>query len=356
MCAKIDPLSDVFKKGSIMKQKQDRIERANKARKNHSTYFACLDGNDVISGKVSDHHPVIHDGVFFWNMMMQCNTRAGGPSFNNGFGLIESDKNYTARLIKVAQVIAEAVYRDPSIEVITLCEGPIKPKHVKVLFDALMKFPVMSRFIKEDMFYKPEASGQNWGLLMLADTRYTVSNVRFDFIENCPKLTNRFQLWKLEQTNKEKFIALAHFPFAGDEHKTEKKSLSAHGQDYCRLINTLMETHSNDILILCADFNFNPYLISQWPDRALDKISHNNSILLTLEGDAHKHVKTVTVDGVLLSLKEKQKYYSSLPQLGLFGKLKSEYRFFQSQVKHIFKDLVQKEHDQQFGLVPYPAL
>ena len=62
-----------------------------------------------------------------------------------------------------------------------------------------------------------------------------------------------------------------------------------------------MESYSNDSLILCADFNFNPYVISQWQDRALDKIFHHNSILLMLDGASHKHVKTVTVDGVLLS-------------------------------------------------------
>src|SRR3990167_2568003 len=131
--------SDVINEGAIMKQKQERIVQVNKTALSHSTGFACLDGNDVISGKVSDHHPVIHDGVLFWNIMMQCNTRGGGPSFNNGFGLIESDKEYIARLVMVAQVIAEAVYRDPSIEVISLCEGSIKPEHVEVLFHGLMK-------------------------------------------------------------------------------------------------------------------------------------------------------------------------------------------------------------------------
>lgn len=95
--------------------------------------------------------------------MMQCNTRGGGSSFNNGFGLVESDADYIARLVKVADVIAEAVYRDPSIEVISLCEGPIKPEHVEVLFHALMKFPWLARFMMEDMFHKPASRGQHWG-------------------------------------------------------------------------------------------------------------------------------------------------------------------------------------------------
>lgn len=338
-----------------MKQKLDRTVHVDNTASRHSAGFACLGGNDVVTTKVSDHHPVMHDGVFFWNIMMQCNTRGGGPNFNNGFGLIENDKEYIARLLMVAQVIAEAVYRDPSIKVISLCEGPIKPEHVKVLFHALMKFPWMARFRTEDLFHKPDAKGQNWGLLMLADTRYAVTKVRYESIEDYPKLANRFQLWKLEEAGKEKYIALAHFPFAGDEYKTEKMTLSVPGHAYCSLINTLMERHQNDRFIFCADFNFNPYLISQWQDRALDKILPNNSVLLTVEGASHKHVTPVTVDGVLLSTKEKQKYHSSRPESGLFGQLKSEYRFFQSHVKQVLMDLSQKEQDKQFGLVPYPS-
>lgn len=295
--------------------------------------FACLGGKDVIAAKISDHHPVIHDGVFFWNIMMQCNIRGNGPNFNNGFGLVESDKDYTARLMMVARVIAETVHRDPSIEVIGLCEGPIKPDDIKALYKALMKFPSMARFMSEDMFYKPASPGQSWGLLMLADARYTVTKVRYDLIEDYPKLANRFQLWKLEGTDSEKYFALAHFPFAGDEYKTERTSLSSSGNEYCRLINALMSRYRDDSLILSADFNFSPYLISKWQERSLDKISHHNSILLTFDGAHHELVDTVTVDGVLLSSKEKQKYQSSRSEPELMEQLTSEYRLFKSYVK-----------------------
>ncbi|MDI1351503.1 MAG: hypothetical protein PSV35_01845, partial [bacterium] len=115
-----------------------------------------------------------------------------------------------------------------------------------------------------------------------------------------------------------------------------------------------MNRYSNDSLIFCADFNLNPYLISQWQDRILDKVPQNNSMLLTVDGTAHpRAIKTVTVDGILLSPREKQKYYSSRPEPGLFGQLKSEYRFFHAHVKRVLADLIQREHDKQFGLVPY---
>ncbi|MDI1351502.1 MAG: hypothetical protein PSV35_01840, partial [bacterium] len=221
-----------------MESKHERIVGVNKTALSPSTGFACLDGNDVISGKISDHHPVIHDGVFFWNTMMSCNTRDCGLSFNNGFGLIETDNEYMARLVMVAQVIAESIFLDPSIEVISLCEGPIKPKHLEVLYHSLMKFPFMARFMTEDKFHKPADVGQNWGLLMLNDARYSVTKVHCDFLENYPKLANRFQLWKLERGGNEKYMALAHFPFAGDEYKTEKMTLSVSGKTYCDFINT----------------------------------------------------------------------------------------------------------------------
>ncbi len=308
--------------------------------------FSCLNNNDVISKQISDHHPVIHDGVLFWNIMMQGNRRNGGLGFNNGFGLIESDKEYSRRLTMVAEVIAEAVYQDSSIEVISLCEGPIKSEHTEVLFQALMKFPCMTRFERESlMFHKPAAVGQNWGLLMLADTRYAVTEIHYDLLENQPKLVNRFQLWKLTQPGESRYLALAHFPFAGDEHKTVKRALSVLGQEYCGLIKDLMDYYNNDHFVFCADFNFNPYLIKQWNEYSLDEIPHNNSILLTGEGGDNKHTtNAVTVDGVLLSGKEKQKYHSSRPESNLFGRLKAEYRFFQSHVKSLFLDLVQNEH------------
>ncbi|QDQ38905.1 hypothetical protein E3226_000060 [Legionella geestiana] len=327
-----------------MKHKYERITRVSPSEWSPFNGFSCLDGNDVISGKVSDHHPLIHDGVFFWNMMMQGNMRSNRSGFNNGFGIIESDKDYITRLAIVAQVIAEAIYRCPSIDVISLCEGPVKIEHVKFLFDALTKFSFMTRFIVADTFHQPDNFGQNWGLLMLADARFLVAKVRYAPLEYQPKLANRFQLWKLTQAGKEKFIALGHFPFAGDECKTEKMTLSPSGKEYCHLIHKLMDIHSNSCLIFCADFNFNPYLISQWQDRALDKISNNNSILLSVDSSLHKQVKTVTVDGILLSVREKQEYHSSQPEPGLFRHLKSEYRFFHSHVKHTVKHMIKGEH------------
>src|ERR1700722_17893927 len=90
--------------------------------------FICLEGSDVITAGVSDHHPVVHHGVLFWNVMMQGKARKSG-GYNNGFGIVETNKQYINRLSKTAKIIVEISYRYPAIEAIALCEGPIESLH-----------------------------------------------------------------------------------------------------------------------------------------------------------------------------------------------------------------------------------
>jgi hypothetical protein len=265
--------------------------------------------------------------------MMQGKMRSGTESisYNNGFGLIENDKQYTNRLIRVAYVITEIISQNPSIEIIGLCEGPIQASHLNILIQSFKKFSCMNRFLTDDTFHKPDVAGyQNWGLLMLADTNNQVSEVKCDFLESSKvfdKLANRFQLWKLTKNGNDKYVALGHFPFSGDEYVTEKTNLSVSGNMYCEFINNLLNQYTNNDLIFCADFNFNPYLIKQWKDRALDQIINNNSILLTAEEKSNKHkTRAVTVDGILLSQRKKQKLYITRSSHGLFERLKDEHR------------------------------
>ncbi len=115
--------------------------------------LTCLKGMDAISAQVSDHHPVIHHNILFWNVMMQAKERNG--RFNNGFKLIEDDKQYIKRLSKVAAVIAEIVYINPNIQVIGLCEGPVDATHVKHLFSELKKYPWLKRLLMNEDFQRP---------------------------------------------------------------------------------------------------------------------------------------------------------------------------------------------------------
>lgn len=299
--------------------------------------FSCLHGMDAITAKVSDHHPIIHNGALFWNIMMQGKKR-GEHEYNNGFGLEESEAQYLRRLDKVAQVIAEIVGSHPSIEIIGMCEGPVVSSHVNKFMQFLKSYPGTSKYIKDDKFYQPSMSGDQWGLLMLADKNYQIAKVDCPFVEARPrlevfdKLANRFQLWKLTQNGKEKYFALAHFPFGGDVFVDKKENLSLTGGKYCQLVNALLEKHATDAFIFCADFNFNPYLINRWQDRMVDHVAHHNSMLLTREDKNCKPVvQTVHVDGVLLSVREKQKY-SLHHEAGLFKRLVREYGLYQGRV------------------------
>lgn len=303
--------------------------------------FNCLHGLDVVATQVSDHHPVIHDGVLFWNIMMQGKSqdKNGVIRFNNAFAITETDKKYMNRLITIAHVIAEIINHHPSIKIIGLCEGPIEPLHLDVFSKALKKFTRMNEFLIEDGFHPPQLKIQPWGLLMLADKNLMVSKVHVDFLLPLgilDKLTNRFQLWKLKSANEIKYFALAHFPFGDDVHHTEKTKFSPLGNLYAELVNQLLHKFAKENFIVAADFNFNPYLLKDWHDRTLDKIRPNNSILLE-SGKSPHCIHEVTVDGILLSEKEKQQYYLRR-DFKLMPKLMREFSLFKSYVEHSKRD------------------
>ena len=291
--------------------------------------LACLNGNDVITAEISDHHPVINN-ILFWNVMMKGMRRGNGGGYNNGFKLEENDHQYVRRLTMIACVIAEIVYHHPQIYAIALCEGPVKTDHVNKLFSVLQQFVWMKRLTASTGFYKPDMpSYQPWGLLMLADQNYKVNKVTCQQAENCEvkeKIANRFQIWELEQNKQKRYLALAHFPFSGDEHATSKSDLSTHGKIYCYLTAAVLHQYANDSMVFCADFNINPYLISDYNDRYLDKVPHNNSALSLLEGNKSTGEKfhTVTVDGVLLSHYEKRLNLNCKNDSHLFFRLAKE--------------------------------
>lgn len=163
---------------------------------------------DVITANISDHQPLLHQDVLFWNVMMQGKKRQGrtGVNYNNGFALIETDEQYIERLYKIAEVIADIIYRHPSIFVISLCEGPIQPLHVSALLQSFKNYRCMNKFFTDTVEYalhQPCLAGYpRWGLLNLVDKRYQVNEVACDFIEHpmlFAKLANRFQLWQLSK-------------------------------------------------------------------------------------------------------------------------------------------------------------
>lgn len=349
-----------------------------KSRKSDYPRFDCLSRRDVISAKVSDHHPIVHDGVIFWNMMMQAKYYPmRDEKYNNGLGIIETEEEYLKRLMKVADVIAEIVEKEPLIKAITLCEGPVKLSHKKIFLNALNTKKLAEKFSMDNGFYQPEMAGQTeWGVLMLADRGYQVSPVLVEEAEVNAILNNlekRFQIWHLKSVDESFYLALGHFPYV--RHSKEEKShhdkrivtdvfvdererLSDMGKRYSKLISFLFHEYADKRLIICADFNFNPHLLGERQDRFADKIIQNNSMLLMKDESVNRLVsRPVTVDGVLLSSYEKRRYHSLTTQPGLYSRLMTEFSFFKKTIKNKIESIrhshenLQSEYDDQFGLV-----
>ena len=157
----------IKKRGEIMKSRFFNINRLN-----------CLSKNDVITARISDHQPVIYQDILFWNIMMQCKKRQLNQKivgYNNGFGFVENQSQYHLRLVKIAIVIAEILYYQPNIHIIGLCEGPILKEDQVLFFKTLKIFSHLERFVSSGQFNHPnESNADKWGLLMLADKKFSV--------------------------------------------------------------------------------------------------------------------------------------------------------------------------------------
>lgn len=287
----------------------------------------------IFRNETSDHKPVVHNGVLFWNIMMQGRERRGG-GYNNAFARVESNADYISRLQRVAKKITEIVANDDSIVAITLCEGPIKDEHIRAMLSVFKNSPVMQRFFEKNQigFYTQDVSlGHKWGLLMLVDNAYEVNPVTIPGLERYEqykKLVNRVQLWELTNAYEKKYLALAHFPYGGDVHKMAHDQFSNDGHAYSQIANDILKNYGEKDLTFCADFNFNPYLLGK--QRQLDSVSVGNSILLK-----QGNVLNVTVDGVLLSRISKCKLAAGLRDVGLFARLKRELKLARTNQKEV---------------------
>lgn len=327
--------------------------------------FTCLNGNDVISSQVSDHHPTIHHNTLFWNIMMQGKMRNDGSkiSYNNGFALIESDRDYQNRLKRVARVIAEIIAENPMIDVFSICEGPIKEQDLLIFNQALFQFEHMKVYMLNSGISTRQTATifPNWGLLLYTNQSLQaqlIDNFSPIYLSNLNKLANRVQVWRITNNERERVVILAHLPFSHDTYISSYDKLSPLGKLYCNLFNEFLKQYSESDMTICADFNFNPNLIGTHFDRLEDKICPNNSILLASPISQKKfNVDFVTVDGILLSRQAKQKSYLSRSINSLFYNLSRERQFLeryhQSQIKVVStKDKeTQNAHDERYGLV-----
>lgn len=303
-------------------------------RSNETTFqsqqqFICIRNQDVMTAQISDHYPLVHNDVLFWNVMMQGKQRGNG--FNNGFGIVEEPKDYRKRLKKIANIIAEICESNKNIKAITICEGPIGEMEDKFYHDLQSHTYISKSFMSQGRFHKPCAKAANWGLLMLANNKYQVNRInyldKYTVKDKLSELKNRGELFELENKtdHQKKFVALFHLPFGvidknvHEQFAIQPAHLSTLGHSSYRLITKLMIRYATEDFTMAGDFNFLPHLLEHNRDDTGFLIPKDNSILL--QGTKQQ---PVTVDGILVSQKNRQKITGSLIIHGLFTLLKRE--------------------------------
>lgn len=307
----------------------------------HKAFKKLMRGElpDVIDYQISDHRPLLHNNILFWNVMKQ-----GGPLFSpvtnkligydNGFGFKENQQQYQLRLALVGFVIAALIRLNPCVDAIMLCEGPIKSEDISFLFLTLKYFAVMKRFLTTETFQRPSVTTANWGLLALSDG--LLEEVDLPLLKQKPqpkelfKLADRFQLWRLRKSDSTKYIIQSHFPLDNNFAVTATAKLNVTGKRYCAFINNLLGLFAEVNLVFCGDFNFNPYLIGNYIDRFNDLIPIGNSQMSEIDRGGKFVAKAVSVDGMLLTQRAKQMAYSVTScGFGLFHRLAREARLGQ---------------------------
>jgi hypothetical protein len=214
-----------------------------------------LENSDVITQQISDHHPVIHQDSLFWNIMMPGRARRDRKTneimgFNNGFGIEETESQYIHRLKKIALVISEIVFRNPTIQCIGLCEGPIEAADQEILFKSIHKFPFMRKFGTQTVDH---TNGPNWGLILFYDQSQFHTATPLVPEHKIEKLTNRFELWSLKGRDSEKTVGLSHLPFSGDEEKSSWELLSSDGKIYADLVSRTLKNYQETSFVLMGD-------------------------------------------------------------------------------------------------------
>ncbi|GJM07359.1 MAG: hypothetical protein DHS20C10_10930 [marine bacterium B5-7] len=79
-----------------------------------------LAGQTAVEAKVSDHNIVIQGDALFFNMMMQARWNKEKSRYNNGFGRVENQADYQARIHIIVQLLAETLHMNPHISILGL--------------------------------------------------------------------------------------------------------------------------------------------------------------------------------------------------------------------------------------------
>ena len=258
-----------------------------------SIQMLCLTGASPMEAWVSDHNPVVSHGVLSFNIMMQCRWspgRDGRPGrFNNGFGIIEDQRQYQQRLKAVVAVIAEISARNPQLYAIGLEEAPINLEDIAVFMAEFKRYPSLSKF-KESL---GAAVFSAWGIVTFFDTeRFFIEKSEVDLA--MPHLEDRIQKFKLhakKEPAREFQVYNCHLPF--DLAKSHPE----------RLFGFLEGLFSDPLpAILMGDFNLDPKLLKKLSSCVRICSPENNNVLAIADQSGKVIGQELdTVDGILCS-------------------------------------------------------
>jgi hypothetical protein len=258
-----------------------------------SIQLLCLTGASPIEALVSDHNPVINHGVLSFNIMMQCRWspgRDGRPGrYNNGFGIIEDQKQYQQRLKAVVAVIAELSARHPQLYAIGLEEAPINPEDIAVFMNEFNRYPSLAKF-KESL---ETAIFSSWGIVTLFDTEHFFAE-QLDLELTIPHLKDRIQKFRLHAKKEpmdEFEVYNCHLPF--DLAKSHPESLFG-----------FLESLFSGALpaVLMGDFNIDPKTLKKLLSYVKMCSPENNNVLAICDHSGKVIGQELdTVDGILSS-------------------------------------------------------
>jgi hypothetical protein len=239
--------------------------------------------------RISDHQPVIANGVLSWNIMMHCKFTAQGR-YNNAFELTETQTQYQHRLERIALILAQLCKADPQIHIICLQEAPIQPDDIEIFIQCCLVYPSLQKFAAT---LQDKQSYTDWGLLTLINSeiyQYQTTDLGWnqsDLPIDGLFLKDRVQGFTLTHDNKRRYIINLHFPFDLTKKYPGKMA---------RVVNMIaseQQKNNHQNCVIAGDFNF---LVTQFP--AIQELGHvfmpqNNSTEYHPGHDSHNSLETV---------------------------------------------------------------
>jgi len=259
---------------------------------NVAAKLLVLSHETPLEAAISDHNMLINNGILFFNMMMQCRWNAEKKRYNNGFGIVENDRDYQKRIAVTVKCLAEVAALNPQIYAIGLVEAPITEADITLFISECNRYPSLSRF-KQTIL---KAAFTDMGVATFIDAdRFNVTQIP-ENADNHPALHHRVQEYLLQSKESLQQLRLLNLHLPYDFAKSGKNSL---------LIGYIKQFFQNDHnlpVTVIGDFNLHPTLITKTLQEVSTYVQDKNNLLLKTDVNGNiTGFMLDTVDGILQS-------------------------------------------------------